>query len=80
MEAMCNCALPMTKFSSKSLFTYVYIIIIFCVKITFFLTDLNAVDWDVPIAAIGVLLLSQHTLSGQFRQQHLFKVSSLNLD
>ena len=49
-------------------------------EITFFLTDLNAVDWDVPIAAIGVLLLSQHTLSGQFRQQHLFKVSSLNLD
>ena len=49
-------------------------------EIKFFLTDLNAVDWDVPIAAIGVLLLSQHTLSGQFRQQHLFKVSSLNLD
>ena len=49
-------------------------------EITFFLTDLNAVDWDVPIAAIGVLLLSQHTLSGQFRQQHLFKVPSLNLD
>ena len=49
-------------------------------EITFFLTDLNAVDWDVPIAAIGVLLLSQHNLSGQFRQQHLFKVSSLNLD
>ena len=49
-------------------------------EITFFLTDLNAVDWDVPIAAIGVLLLSQHTLSGQFIQQDLFKVSSLNLD